>query len=202
MRKNQNNKECLYGIYISTIIELVQMGELKPIEYKNSKYVRFTHKEPINGYFRIKGTNLIWVHVQDGYGVILNQYIKTMSGKYVNLVDVLSKHYWYIDNNTGNVKSWTLDNRTIYRCIGSIIYNDDISKKLPHQLEVHHKWWKWCNTQNTITLVGQKEHQHFHNYINSRKSHKRGIVIKSVNEFKEWKKVIKSEDSDYKKKKM
>lgn len=188
-------RDCLFGIEANIIVDLVQNGELVPIICKNSTYASVKNTEPVNGYFKIKDTNLVWMHVQNGYGVVINEYVETESGKRVNLVSELSPYYWYIENRTGIIKAWALDNRALYRCIESIILYDNIKKKMKHCLEVHHKWWKWCNTQSAMSVVCYKKHQYFHNHINSRKSHQKGVVIRSVKEFMDWKKVIASEDA-------
>ena len=202
MKEKMTYKQCLFAICMSIIVELVQRRLLIPIACKYPVNDRGIHTQPVNGYFRIKGTNFVWMHVQNGYGIIINQYVRTMRGKCINIVDELSKHYWYIENNTGIIKSWSLDNRAIYRCIASIIVYDNINKKLPHYYEVHHKWRRWCNTQNTITVTSYEEHQYFHNCIDSRKSHKKGVVIRDVKDFMDWKRVIKYEDLMFKYKKM
>ena len=194
-RSYMKTRDCLYGIEANVIVDLVQNGELVPIICKNSTYASVKNTEPVNGYFKIKDTNLVWMHVQNGYGVIINEYVETESGKRVNLVSELSPYYWYIENRTGIIKAWALDNRVLYRCIESIILYKNIKKNMKSFLEVHHKWWKWCNTQNTMSVVCYKKHQYFHNHINSRKSHQKGIVIRSVKEFMDWKKVIASENA-------
>lgn len=187
---------CLFGIRYSTLLELIGLGVLQPIVCKRAAYAKDNKK--INAYFRIAGTNLVWMHVQNGYGIIINEFIHTRSGKMINLVEVLSQYYWYIENRTGIIKAHELDNRAIYRCIMSIIIYDDIKNKMKKWLEVHHKWWKWCNTQNAMTEVCHKKHQYFHNYINSRKSHQRGVLICNKEEMLQWINVTQNEDAKMK----
>lgn len=195
-------KDNVFGIRYAIIVLLVQLGALIPIVHKSGVSVKGDHQYPENGYFRIAGTNFVWMHVQDGYGIIINEFITTRSGKRINLVEVLSKYYWYIDNTSNIVKAHELDNRAVYRCIMSIILYDDIKKKMPKWIEVHHKWWKWCNTQNAITEACHSKHQYFHNYINSRKSHKRGALICSVKDLSQWRYVIFVEDAKMKNQQM
>lgn len=195
-------RDCLYGIEPSVTVELVEKGLLTPIISKKPERVGVTHLEPVNGYFKITDTSLVWMHVQNGYGVIINEYVETKSGECVNLVSELSRYYWYIENGACIVKSSALDNRAIYRCIESIIDYGKINYKFSEKLDVHHKWWKWCNTKNSMTVVCYKKHQYFHNYINSRKSHQKGVVIRSVDEFIAWRDVIVSEDKNLKNKPM
>lgn len=198
---NNNNmriRDCLFGITMRALMILISMGILQPIICKKTAYRKNNHRDSVNGYFRIAGTNFVWMHVQDGYGVIINEFIITRSGKRINLIEVLSQYYWYIENRTGIIKAHELDNRALYRCIMSTILYDNVHVKMPKWLEVHHKWWKWCNTQNAMTAVCHKKHQYFHNFINSRKSHQQGVLICVVEEMLQWKSVTKIEDAKMK----
>lgn len=191
-------QRCLFGIQMNAIMALIALGILQPIVCRKATSAKESHRDSTNGYFRIAGTNLVWMHVQDGYGIIINEFIITRSGKEINLIEVLSQYYWYIENRTGIIKCFTLDNRAIYRCIMSIILYDNVHVKMPKWLEVHHKWWKWCNTQNAIAETCHRKHQYFHNYINSRKSHQRGILICNEEEMLRWKNVIFVENAKLK----
>lgn len=198
MGKKMKEKDGLFGIIPNLIILLVELGILEPIICRHSERAKLVHIDPINGYFRLKKTNLVWMHVQDGYGVFINEYVKTRSGKLINLVEILSRHYWYIENRTGIIKCYELDSRALYRCIESIIIYGNINKKIPKWLEVHHKWWKWCNTQNAMAAVCYRRHQFFHNFVNSRKSHQKGIVISHAGEMLHWRNAILVEDAKLK----
>lgn len=203
MDKKMKRKENLFGIVFQIIVALVQAGIFEPIVQRKGVRVNGKHVLPENGYFRVKWLkNVVWMHIQDGYGIFINEYVKTSSGKRVNLVEILSQYYWYIENQTGIIKCYDLDCRALYRCIESIIIYGNINRKMPKWLEVHHKWWKWCNTQNTMQAVCHKKHQHFHNKINSRKSHKRGVLIRNVKDFMDWKKEILLQDARLKNKSM
>ena len=169
---------------------------------KKAVSAKGVHKDSTNAYFRIAGTNFVWMHVQDGYGVIINEFITTRSEKRINLIEILSQYYWYIENRTGIIKCCTLDNRAVYRSIMSIILYDNVHVKMPKWLEVHHKWWKWCNTQNAMTAVCYRKHQYFHNFVNSRKSHQKGVVISDIAQWLHRKNVIVVEDARLKKQKM
>ncbi len=195
-------QRCLFGIQMNAIMALIALGILQPIVCRKATSAKESHRDSTNGYFRIAGTNLVWMHVQDGYGVIINEFIITRSGKEINLVDILSNYYWYIENTRRNIKAYELDNRALYRCIMSIIIYDDIKEKMPVWLEVHHKWWKWCNTQHAITDTCKKQHNYFHNYVNNRKSHQQGVLIRSVKDMLQWKHVVVTEDSKLKMQKM
>ena len=179
--QNQKTKDKLFGFTYYLIIVLIQLGVFVPITAYAPKKVKSDHKNPINGYFRIACIpNLVWMHVQDGYGVFINEYIVSNSGNYINLVEALSGYYWYIDNSSNKIRSAGLGNRDLVRCIGSLIQYGEITKGLPRTLDVHHKWWKWCNTQNTIIVVCGKRHQYFHNEMNSRRSHQHGCYVDNI----------------------
>lgn len=188
-------KKNLLGIELSIIVVLVQLGLLQPIVCRRSVYNMERHTEPINGYFRIADTNLVFMHVQDGYGIIINEFITTRSGKKINLVDELSKYYWFIVNGTGIVRSYALGNKAVYRCIESIIAYGNINTKMPKKIDVHHKWWRWCNMQNSMTSVCYKYHGYFHNTYGTRKSHKMGIVFRNVQDFEKWVNIIVTQDA-------
>ncbi len=117
---NNNNmtvRECLFGITMRALLVLISIGFLEPIVCKKTAYRKNNHKNSTNGYFRIAGTNLVWMHVQDGYGVIINEFITTRSEKRINLVEVLSKYYWYIENTSNIIKAHDYHCRTPYYCI-------------------------------------------------------------------------------------
>ena len=195
---NNNNmriRDCLFGIQLNIILALIGLGVLQPIVCKKAVSAKGVHKDSTNAYFRIAGTNFVWMHVQDGYGVIINEFITTRSEKRINLIEILSQYYWYIENRTGIIKCCTLDNRAVYRSIMSIILYDNVHVKMP-------KWWKWCNTQNAMTAVCYRKHQYFHNFVNSRKSHQKGVVISDIAQWLHRKNVIVVEDARLKKQKM
>jgi hypothetical protein len=188
MEKNNKleKKECLFSIPMWLIMVLVGLEVLIPIVSNRGQRVKGDHAEPINGYFRVASIpNVVWMHVQDGYGVFINEYVTTRSGQVIDLIKELSKYYWYIDKATGTVRCGALNNRSIARCIGSVIVFGDIKHKLPKKLEVHHKWWRWCNTQETIAVVCKYQHKRFHDCINSRKSHRQGVVVNDDSEMLE-----------------
>ena len=192
-------RDCLFGIEPSVTVELVEKGLLTPIICKKPERVGITHLEPVNGYFKIEDTNLVWMHVQNGYGVIINEYVKNQSNDYVKLVDELSQYYWYIENGTSVIRAGALNNRILYSCIESIIVYDDIKKRIKNYMDVHHKGRKWCNTQNTMSVVCRDKHKYYHNEIGTRRSHRKGVMIRSVEEFIAWRDAIISEDKKLKK---
>ena len=196
---NMRERDCLYGIVPSVTVELVEKGLLIPIISKKPERVGVTHLEPVNGYFKIEDTKLVWMHVQNGYGVIINEYVEKKSKGWVNLVRELSKYYWYIDNGACIVKACALKNRALYSCIESIIVYGNIKNSIKSYMDVHHKGRKLCNTQNTMSVVCNKKHKYFHNTIGTHRSHRKGVVIRSVEEFIAWREVIKAEDKKLKK---
>lgn len=185
----KESKKNMFGIMPNIIIMLVQMGEFIPIVSRKPMRACGEHTDSINGYFRIAGTNLVWMHVQDGYGIIINEYVDTVLGR-VNLIDILSQYYWFTDNNRGMVMCGDLAGRAIYRCIQSVILYGNIKNRMPRWLEVHHKWWRWCNTVNGIKSVCRAKHQHFHLFMNSKKSHQKGVMVWDSQSMEAWLKVI------------
>jgi hypothetical protein len=181
MERKLEKKECLFSIQMWLIMELVKLGVLIPIVSNRGQRVNGDHAEPLNGYFRVASIpNVVWLHVQDGYGVFINEKVTAQSGQVIDLIKELSKYYWYIDKATGTVRCGGLNNRSIARCIGSLIVFGDIKHKLPKQWELHHKWFRWCNTQETIAVVCKYRHKLFHDSVNSRKSHRKGVVVNDV----------------------
>ena len=195
-------RECLFAIPSMIIKWLLTLGIFKYLCSKETTAPKKKHVNPVNQYFRMHKTNIVWMHVQDGYGIFINEHVTTKDGKKVNIVDSLSKYYWYIDNYSGLVKSATPKEKIIYRYIGSIIECDDIDEKMPEQLEVHHKWWKWCNTQNTMVNVSHKQHNDFHNGIGTHKSHKMGVIISAANQMQTRLEEIQQMDDKYSKEDM
>ena len=74
----------------------------------------------------------------------------------------------------------------------SVRINSEVEEKerMPRWLEVHHKWWRWCNTVNGIKSVCRAKHQHFHLFMNSKKSHQKGVMIWDSQSMEAWLKVI------------
>lgn len=172
-------RENLVLVVLELVIQLVGTGILIPIISLTSRSPKSRDDNmAINGYFRIAGVeNLVWLHVQHGYGVFINEYITTRQGNKINLVEQLSKYYWYIDYANNTIRCAELSGNSLWRCIGSLILYGDIKHKMPRWLEVHHKWWRWCNTQETLSFACKKKHNYFHDHISSRKSHRKGLVI-------------------------
>ena len=82
-------RDCLFGIQLNAIMELIALDILQPIVCKKTAYIKNNHRDSVNGYFRIAGTNLVWMHVQDGYGVIINETLQSkQSQKYLSLLEV------------------------------------------------------------------------------------------------------------------
>lgn len=176
--RNLNKNDNLIVIALAVIIKLVQTGFLIPITNLKSRAPKSkNNKNAVNGYFRILNTNYVWLHVQHGCGVIINEFVTTRQGKQINLVEELSKYYWYIDKKYNNIRCSELNNRTLWRCIGSIIVYGDIHQNMPRWLEVHHKWMRWCNTVETIAFICTKKHNYYHNVNDSRRSHRNGKVL-------------------------
>lgn len=177
-------RKNMFAIALELVMMLISKGILVPIVSLNSRAPKSKDdKMAINGYFRIVGVpNLIWMHVQHGYGIIINEFVTTRQGNKINLVDELSKYYWYIDKEYNNIRCSELNNRTIWRCIGSIILYGDIHQNMPRCLEVHHKWYRWCNTVETIAFICTKEHKFFHNVINSKRSHRTGRALNNYSQ--------------------
>lgn len=197
MNTKMKVKENLFGIAFQIIVALVQAGTLIPIVHTKGISVNGKHIVPENGYFKIKWLkNVVWMHIQDGYGVFINEYVQTNDGSWVNLVEILSKYYWFIDNSFSSPRCSKLQNRELWRCIANIITYGDIRKHIPSYYEVHHKWWRWCNLQNTIRIVCEKKHHQFHEQ-NGQGSHRAGVVIDDANAFITWIGTIKAWNKYY-----
>ena len=112
-------RENLVLVVLELVIQLVGTGILIPIISLTSRSPKSRDDNmAINGYFRIAGVeNLVWLHVQHGYGVFINEYITTRQGNKINLVEQLSKYYYYYRN----FKSQLPTGYKIQGCI--IIYN-------------------------------------------------------------------------------
>lgn len=151
---------------------------------KNERYEALDEKT--NKYYKINDLdNTVFLHVQDGYGVIINETIESVNGSNIDIVDILSEYYWYIHNANDVARCASLEVRDLARCIGSIIAYENIEQKLPTWCEVHHVGYRWDNTQSDLRLWCQKKHKKYHDGVGTRKSHRRGIVIRDVEHFAE-----------------
>lgn len=183
-------RDNLFAISMELLIVLVTLGILEPIKKVDFRYPHQIGAEgKINGYFRVNLLpNIVWMHIQNGYGVFINEYIETRDGVTINLVDEISKYYWSLSGN--NVMSSKLKSNYLHRAIGNLIRYGNIVKKLPNKYDVHHKWVRWCNTQETLAIVTEDEHRKYHSLVSSYKSHRKGQVIYGVKAFQEWIKII------------
>ena len=181
-------KQNFLGLPVEVLLQLVENKQLEMICSKKSEGYRNKYKNDIkNLYFRIKGkNNMVFLYISGGYGIVISEWITSKAGMAINLVDELSEYYWYIDKKNDTVKSAVLGNRTLYRCLGSLMEYGDITRKLPRELEVHHKFSRYCNTKENLVVVDCEKHKNFHNNISNKKSKRRGIVIESTADFTMW----------------
>lgn len=187
-RKKMINKQNFVGMSLEVYFKLTVEKRLELIKWKKPEVNRYKNKpDNINIYFRICGReNLVYMHISSGYGIVISEFIKNKKGEIINLVEELSQYYWFIDNHNNIVKTTRLNYRTIWRCIGSLMEYGDIVKKLPTQLQVHHKYLHYCNTVESLKVVTYEKHQYFHNHIGTKRSRKYGRIIRNVHDFDIW----------------
>lgn len=169
-------------IFISdeTMKDLVDKGRLKLL--KEKKYTRDCKLEvKANRYYKIcQTTDLVFMHIQFGYGVIINEAVRSVDRGTFNLVEILSEFYWYIDTDASVGKCSKLDDRDIARCIGSVMAYGNIETKLPTWCQVHHENYRCVNTWEELRLWCEKKHKKYHREKTSYKSHRGGFVVKDV----------------------
>lgn len=181
--EREDNLVCIEE---KTIQRLIEQNELILLAERKHR-TKWTLREKTNSYYKIcKVPNLVFVHIQYGYGVLINEKIKRESGDTINLVNVLKDYYWYIHKARGVGRSGTLNNRDLARCIASIISYGDIMKKLPRCCEVHHVGYRWDNTQKKLIPLCRNLHKKYHDGIGTRKSHRHGVVIIDEEYFKKF----------------
>lgn len=194
----------LIGIEPGVIKQKVNSGAFVELSAKKGEQPCTQTPACTNVYYRVNNAdNMVYLHLRDGYGVFINEYVATNQGRIINLVDALSGYYWNIWDSNNNVpKCSQLKNRSIYRCIGSIILYGDIHTRMPSWYQVHHKWWRWCNMWEFMTFTCHKRHQYYHNYVGTRKSHQRGAVVHTSKELDKWLYTINHIRDDYRRRKM
>lgn len=183
-------RECLVGIDLDVIIKarLKEESILEDIQFSLPKAnCKKNTMQPFweadaNVYMRVKGSNLVVMHVQDGYCIIIPEYVRTCGGEKFNVVDELSKYYYGLSSCGSVITSSNGEvGKLIYRQIMSLKHYGDIKVELPEDMEVHHKGRRYLNTEEAMVLVTSEHHDDIHSII-GRSSHRNGRVIHDVEE--------------------
>ena len=169
-----------------TMQELVEQKELVLMNERKHR-IKKQLREKTNQYYKIcNSSDLVFMHIQYGYGILLNENIKSNSGDTINLVEILKDYYWFIHKAKSIGRCSKLGNRDLPRSIGSVIAYGDIRKRLPRCCEIHHAGYRWNNAQKNIILLCKNLHKKYHDGIGTRKSHRHGVVIKDTEHFKKF----------------
>lgn len=184
-------RENLFRLSQMLILLLVATGVLEIITFTapgiNRKKVNM-----INVYYRVKPVkNLVWLHGQYGFGIFISEFVYNRYGKKINLVNELSKHYWYVDKANSTIKSNSAYNQEIWRVIGSVILYGNTEKRMPSHIHVHHKWWRWCNTQELLAFVEMEKHIWFHKNMDDQEKRRKGRYVEDVSIFVDWIDIIR-----------
>jgi hypothetical protein len=130
-----------------------------------------------NIYMKIKGTNMILLHVKDGKCIIVPEYVQTASGTPKSIIEHMATTYFTIDNDKNNVVSTIGINKKIYRQIIALKKYGNTDEKLPSDFEVHHKYARWLNTEEAMLMLNREQHSKIRN---GQKSHRAGRQIDST----------------------
>lgn len=163
---------------------LADVGYKIPISnrVKNTAIPKWGHN--VNAYMHIMYTNMLMMHVKDNLCIIIPKKVVTVYGEEIDVAERLSKYYFSIDIRNGEVLTRIRNrNYKIYRMIYSLILYGDEMKRVSSQLEVHHKWMRYLNIMECMTLINRSKHLKIHNET-SMTSHRMGRVIRDIDDLK------------------
>lgn len=192
------NKKNLFFIEGQLVLDKIKEGSLIIVGQNDGR--RKTSHRGSNIYLQVAGTNLVLVHIKNGYFIVINKEISLKDGATMNLVDELSKVHWLFKGS--RVYCPKMGNRQMYQCIGSIMMYGDIDHRLPITMHVHHKWFRWCNAVETITPVCYRYHRYFHAEIGSQESHRLGVTCMEEASLDLWECEIKKRVGEFDTKEM
>jgi hypothetical protein len=133
---------------------------------------------------RIKGTNMLLMHIKNGYCVIIPEYVHCCDGTKRSIIGDISDTYFSLCGKNNVISSGKfIRNNKLYRQIMALKYFGDKKKKVPSHLEVHHKYMRWLSTEESMKLVTKEAHSQI---CNGKKSHRDGRCIDSVQELENF----------------
>lgn len=184
-------KENFVTLELKTVLQARK--EVKPIlcdlcyNTPKSNRVKYTAintwGHDANVYMNICGTNMVLMHVKNNNCIILPRTIITVNGQEIDVAKRFSKYYFYINPYDDVVGKVGKKEYKLYRMLFALILYGNELRRISWQLEVHHKWMRYLNIMECITLVTKKEHAMIHSET-SQKSHRMGKLINNVDDLK------------------
>ena len=196
-----NKRDNYITIGKELVIEERQRGEgliLSDIDFRipTSRRVKYTAinrwGHDANVYMQIRYTNFVIMHVRDNLCVIIPRKVISEDGRCIDVVERLKQYYFSI-NKKGYV--CTLYNGRwykLYRMLYALMMYGDERILIPHDYEVHHKWWRYINILECMTLMTKNKHDAIHKKI-SKKSHRKGKIIRNHKALMEFIRELKAE---------
>lgn len=132
-----------------------------------------------NVYMSIRGTNMMIFHVKNNACLIIPQKIVTVGGKEINVAERFKKYYFNIDKDDNVRCKFNGKYYKLYRMLYSLILYGDETKRIPEEIEVHHKWRRYNNMTECMVLLNNDEHINVHKQT-SQASHRMGKEIRDM----------------------
>lgn len=151
-----------------------------------------------NVYMHIRYTNFVIMHIKNNFCVIIPKKIVSKDGDYIDVVKRLKQYYFYINNNEEVECGIKGKKYRLYRMICALVEYGNERYILPKDMEVHHKWWRFINLPECMTLMAKKKHATIHEKI-SQKSHRKGKIIRNHEALMEFIRELKAEKEFWKK---
>lgn len=187
MDSNFNPRQNFVTLKIKEVIEARENNILIDIDYRVSKSNRVKNTAvnkwgyDANVYMGIPNKNMMIMHVRDSACVIIPKTVVTVSGEKINVADRFKKYYFGIDKNDNVVCQYQEKKYKLYRMLFALVMYGDETIKISEEMEVHHKWMRYLNTMECMTLLGKEEHKAVHK-ITSQESHRMGREIMGLND--------------------
>lgn len=178
------NKDVVVEARKGRVPKLVDVGYKLPISnrVKNTAIPKWGYDA--NVYMHIMFTNMLIMHIRENLCIIIPKKIVTVYGEEIDVAERLSKYYFTINTVNDEVITRIGKRRyKMYRMLYSLIMYGDESKRVPSQFDVHHKWMRYLNIMECMTLLGKREHLKVHNKT-SMASHRMGRVIRDIDDLK------------------
>lgn len=181
----------------SPILADIEFALPKSNRVKNSAIPKWGYD--VNVYMKIHNTNMILLHVKNNCCVVIPNEIVNVNGELIQVAERLSKYYFTIDKVNNEVICF-IDKKKIklYRMLYALVLYGDELRRIPRQLEVHHKWMRYLNIMECMTLLSKNEHKKVHDKT-SMASHRLGRLVRDSDDFKAFVKELKNNIEFWKK---
>ena len=150
-----------------------------------------------NVYMHIRYTNFVIMHIKNNLCVIIPKKITSKDGECIAVVKRLRQYYFNISSNDEVECDIMGKKHKLYRMLCALGEYGNERYRLPKYMDVHHKWWRYINIPECMTLMTKKKHIALHIKI-SKKSQRKGKLIRTHEALMEFIRELKAEKEFWK----